>query len=309
MRYLKLASDKNPDTDFIELNDLYGFFATSLQTLGISRKIEYLGVQNRQFAVENKVNFKRYNLTIEILTKYADYEAKYRELITFLDRNKENGFRLYYRPYDGLDIRYCLCDIENSNKIEKRQPVVLTIIQKRLWLGEEKRITTSQTEQEGNLFVFKEDEDIEDYFAVSFSEDENIQDYYCVSFYSGMQTSASLTNNSYNKIPLNMRIYGSCVNPSVLLFKKGNNEPIRKLEILASVNSGYYLEIKAGILENGVWLVNEETSNKIDYSDLVNNEFGSPYFYIDNGEYFITVIDDGNNVCVTDIYYQEEYSE
>ena len=123
MRYLKITSATNPDNDFVLLNGGYfdkngqkntsflsftGFLCTQFQTLGISRELEFLTIENRNINVKNKPNFKKYSLTIEILSKYAEYEAKYQELITFLDRNKKNGFRLYYRPYDGIETRYSL---------------------------------------------------------------------------------------------------------------------------------------------------------------------------------------------------------
>ena len=76
MRYLKIASATNPYTDFIELNDLNGFFCTNLKTLGISRAIQFLAIENRQFATSNKPNFKKYELTVEILTNYSEYEKK-----------------------------------------------------------------------------------------------------------------------------------------------------------------------------------------------------------------------------------------
>ena len=128
MRYLKLASAKNPDNDFIELNDFNGFLCTSFQQLGISRSLEFLSIKNRQFSVNNKPAFKNYTLKIEILSKYSEYEAKYRQFNTFIDRNKKDGFRLYYRPYDGMELRYCLCDIEKLEKTEKLQPIILNLI-------------------------------------------------------------------------------------------------------------------------------------------------------------------------------------
>lgn len=309
MRYLKLASAKKPDTDFIELNDLNGFFCTSFQSLGISRKLEFLAIKNRQFAVDNKTNFKKYSLVVQILSKYSEYEAKYRELILFLDRNKKDGFRLYFRPYERMELRYCLCDIETSVKSEKMQPVVLTLSQNSLWFGEQKKSTTSQNEQQGNLFVFDEDENINKYYSASFSLDEYIDNYYCVAFYGGIESRATIVNNSYNEIPLNIKIYGNCVNPVVSLFRKNENEPIRQLKVFANIDNGYYLEINANIKENGVWYVNSSNGNKVDYSELVDNQLGSPYIYIGNGEYYIKVADDGNNVCVTDVFIQEEYSE
>lgn len=308
MRYLKLASDKNPDTDFIELNDFNGFLCTSFQTLGISRKLDFLAVNNRQFTVENKPEFKKYSLTIDILTNYAAYEEKHRDLVTFLDRNKKSGLRLYYRPYDGMELRYCLCDIESSQKTEKRQPVVLTLAQNSLWLGEEKRISTSAEEQGGNMFVFGYDEDITGYYAAAFKLDEEVLDYYCVSFYNGAAATAIIVNNSYNEIPLNFKIHAPCVNPLISLYKQGETSPIRQVKITASLEVGF-IEINANIGENCVLYKNTETGVVQDYTELVNNEFGSPYFYIDNGEYYIKVTDENNNVCYCDTFYQEEYSE
>lgn len=309
MRYLKLASDKNPDFDYIELNDFNGFLCTIFQAIGISRKLEFLQINNRQFSVENKTAFKKYSLTIEILTKYSEYEVKHRKLINFLDRNKKSGLRLYYRPYDDMELRYCLCDIETSVRTEKRQPIVLTVTQNSLWLGELNKVETTQTEQTGNMFVFAEDSDIDDYYSAGFYLDNEINNYYCISFYGGIETSAFIVNNGYNEIPLHIMIYGYCVNPTVLLYKKGEETPIRKLQVFANVANGYYIEICADIGKNGVWYVNSENGAKIDYSELVNNAFGSPYFYVDNGEYYIRITDEGNNVCLCDVYYQEEFSE
>lgn len=306
MRYLKLASAKNPDTDFIELNDFNGFLCTSFQSLGINRKLEFLAIKNRQFVVDNKTNFKKYSLTIEILSKYSEYEKKHRDLILFLDRNKKDGFRLYYRPYNGMALRYCLCDIESSQKTEKLQPVVLILSQCSLWLGEEKKFTTSQVvEDVENLFAFTNDNG---YYSAKFGLDENANEY-CIEFYSGVSTEASLSNDGYNEVPLRIRIYGPCVNPIVSLFREGENEPFRQTQIFTNVDDDYYIEINSNILENGVWYVNKNTDEKIDYSELVNNEMGSPYFYIDNGNYVVKVKDSSNNICTTYIFFQEEYSE
>lgn len=307
MRYIKLASAKNPDIDFIELNDLNGFFCTSFQSLGINRKIEYLPIKNINISVDNKPEFNTYSLIIQILSKYSEYETKYRQLITFIDRNKKVGFRLYFKPYDNVNMRYCLCDIEKSVKTEKLQPITLTLKQKSMWFGDEQTISTSQTEQSGNLFEFANDGN--DYYSAGFYYDETVG-IYCIDFFSGIETYANIINNSYNEIPLNIKIYGKSTNPIVSLYKKNENEPIRQLQIFANIDTGYYVEIKSSVLDNGIYYVNNATGEIIqDYSSLVNNKLGSPFFYIDNGEYYIKVVDDGNNetLCVTT--YQEEYSE
>lgn len=308
MRYLKLASAKNPATDFIELNDFNGFLCTSFQSLGISRKLEFLAIKSRQFTVKNDVEFKKYSLVIEILSNYSQYEVKYRELTNFLDRNKKVGFRLYYRPYDNMDTRYCLCDIVNLVKVEKRQPVTLLLSQGSLWFGEQKISKTAKNaDSEGNIFGFFDDGN--GYYSAGFYKDEKISNYYCVEFFGNVTTEASIINNSYNEIPLNIRIKGACVNPVVSLFRKGENTPFRQLEISSNIDEGYYVEIISHIGENGVWLVNGTTGERIPYNEFVNNEYGSPYFYVDNGEYVLKVTDDANNTCETEILYQEEFSE
>lgn len=308
MRYLKIASAKNPDNDFIELNDFNGFLCTQFQTLGISRSVEFLTIKNRNIPVDNKLAFKKYNLTIEILGLYSEYESKHRQLLLFLDRNKKEGLRLYYRPYKGEELRYCLCSIETSQKVEKRQPVLLTLMQNSLWLSEVKTVqSTQQSQTEGNLFVFDDDDD--GYYSASFSEDVNIPDYYCVAFYNGITQQATITISSYNEIPLNIVVSGVCINPEISLFRKGEDTPIKKFQVFETIDEGYYLEINSGILENGVWMVEQATGKKADLTEFINYENGSPYFYIDNGEYYIEVQDSSGNQCLTTVSWQEEYSE
>lgn len=308
MRYLKLASAKNPDDDFIELNDFNGFLCTRFETLGISRKHEFLAINNRQFSVDNKLDFKKYRLTIEILTKYAEYEREYRKLINFLDKNKKVGFRLYYRPYEGEDLRYCLCDIESSVKTEKLQPVVLTFSQNSLWLGVVNSKEASTVAQSGNLFEFAEDENISGYYSASFSEDEKIEDYYCIAFYRGTSIKADIVNESYNEIPLIIKIYGECTDATVLLYDTNNNI-VKQLKIIGKISNGYYVEINANISENGVWYKKVETGEIVDdYEKYIDNSLGSPYFYIDNGNYYLTVTATGGNPKVI-VSFQEEYSE
>lgn len=305
MRYLKITSAKNP-SDGIELNDFNGFLCTQFSTLGISRKFDTLAVGNRQFTVDNKPEFKKYNLTIEILTSYALYEAKYRELINFIDRYKKDGFRLYYRPYNGQPLRYCLCDIVTTAKTEKLQPVTLTVAQNSLWLGELKRETSvSVFDTNDNIFAFAEQGD-DGYYSAKFYETEDI---YYISFYTYEQSRVTFENASYNEIPLLIRIDGQCVNPFIQLYEINNVLPIRQLEIQTKIESGFYLEINSSINENGIWLVDKITGEKWDYSEYVNNEYGSPYFYISNGKYYINIQDQSQNAVLCDIFYNEEYSE
>lgn len=307
MRYIKIASAKNPDTDFIELNDFNGFLCTQFQTLGISRNVEFLAIRNRNVPVNNKPVFKKYSLVIEILTRYSEYENKYYSLMTFLDRNKKDGVRLYYTPYTDMEERYCLCSIESSTKTEKRQPIVLNLTQNSLWMGSQKIVTSSQSsEDEGNIFAFGNDNG---YYSAGFKIDEDVADYYSVSFYAGTKQVANISINGYNEVPVNIVVYGECRNPKVFLYRKNESEPFKSLEVLETIDEDHYLEINSNILESGVWEVNENTGARRDLTELVNYEHGSPYLYLDHGEYYAVVSDDGNNECIANISWREEYSE
>ena len=321
MRYLKLTSAKNPSTDFILLSGGYydrdgdkditfngfnGFICTSFQPVGINRNLEFLPVKNKQFVVDNKINFKKYQLSIETLSRYNEYDRKSKELISFIERNKKEGFRLYYRPYYGDNIRYCLCGVDSLVVGEKLQPTTLTLSQCSLWLGEQMISRTSQTEESSeNLFGFIDDGT--GYYSAGFFRDEKVSNYYCVEFFGNITTEAIIINNSYNEIPLNIIIKGPCSNPVVSLFRKNEDVPIRRLEIKSTIDNGYYVEIISGIGENGVWYVNSNNGEKRKYTEYVNNDYGSPYFYIGNGEYVIKVQDTANNACETEILYQEEF--
>lgn len=328
MRYFKIASNKNPDNDFIELNDIYGssvfdneikpddnvwkikkgFLCVKFETLGISRKLEFLKIKNRNIEVDNQTEFKKYNLTLEIMTKYSEYEATYRELINFLDRNKKGGIRLYYDAVNtnGSEARYCLCSIELSTKIEKRQPVGITVTQNSLWLGaEDIAMSSAMSSGNDNIFSFGLTNDVAGYYAVSFSEDNEINNYYSVAFDSKMETQAVINNESYNEIPLIIRVEGFCVNPVISLFDK-NGTLLRTVQVFKEIEQGSYLELNANILENGVWKVDAD-GRKHDYSTYVGAS--SPYFYIEHGKYSLNVSDEGGNKCVATVIWQEEWSE
>jgi hypothetical protein len=207
-----------------------------------------------------------------------------------------------------------LCDIETSVRVEKMQPILLTLSQGSLWFGVEKTKHTSKyVEPNENMFAFQGNiVNSKYYYSAGFFLDQTT-DEYCVEFANDTSAIASITNESYNEIPLKIRIYGPCDSPIITLFNKDadkDKEPIRKTQILANIAVGYYLEINADIKENGVWYVNEETKETISYNDKVNNEYGSPYFYIDNGAYEVKIVDASTStVAEGDVVYQEEYSE
>jgi hypothetical protein len=309
MRKIKLSSAKYPDKDFIELNDFNGFFCLQFQPIGISRSIEFLTIKNRNIPVNNRPAFKKYSLTIEIFTLYSVYEQMYFTLMSFLDRNKKDGFRLYYKPYDDMEERYCLCSIEMSTKSVKLQPVVLTLTQNSLWIGEQSEARSiQQAEAKGNLFVFA-DTNNDGYFSANFLPDADVSDYYAIAFYNGISQKAEISIVGYNDVPLNIVIKGRVVNPQIRLYRKGGDTVIKSFEVFEEIDEGHSLQINSGILENGVWEVNDATGEKRDLTESINYANGSPYFYLENGDYVMEANDADGNACEMIVTWNEEYSD
>ena len=310
--YMTSDTDAPLPIDVVSLTNFGGLLCTSFSALGVSRRLDFLPVQNKNVTVVNKPQFKSYNLTIEILANYSEWDRIYREFVNFLDRNKTKGFRLYYKPNETPDseLRYCVCSIQQSAKIEKMKPITITVYQNSLWIGALKvENVAPQYSAQDNLFAFAEDPDVSGYFAAAFAEDPDISGYYCIPLFKGALSVGTITNNSYNDVPLTIRIYGACVNPVVLIYKHGEDTPFRQIRIFANVADGYYIEIEAGVLQNGVWYVSSNTGEKVDYGVFVDHSLGSPYVFIGNGEYDIRVQDNGNNDVNARIYFCEEYSE
>lgn len=325
MRYLKLTSNTdNPNSqDIINLNAEYfdnngnrssyftalnGFLCTQFQTLGISRKHETLQIENRQFSVNNKMEFKKYTLSIEILSQYSQYDTYYNTLITFIDRNKKDGLRLYYRPNDKREIRYCLCDIVSLEKTEKLQPIKLTLQQNSLWFGQTKHNNIVSEEQTiNNAFEFKKDDDGLIYCAGFYNDSVNT-DIYSINFIENYFENSIIINNCYNKIPLQIYVNGYCNTPHIILCDK-DNVIIKEIKVDVVIEKGYSLYINSKINENGVWIIYTETGAKIeDVTDKVNNDYGSPYWYIDNGTYYVKILQtDTLQTC--NVLYNEEYNE
>lgn len=327
MRYLKLASAKN-DNDYIDLNGgyfdskgdksnnftgFYGLLCTQFKTLGLSRKHETLQIENRQFTVNDKLQFKQYSLTIEILTSYSLYDNQYRQLISFFERNRKNGFRLYYKPNEAMTVRYCLCDIVELQKTEKRQPVTLTLQQNSLWLSTQKKAETqAETTYDINDYQFKERE--KDYYFIEFKEDDTIEkDYYCVSYVRDIAYLAQFEIDCYEEIPINFYIYPSAknekgvverpINNPIIQIIDENNVTIKEFQIFDSYDEGY-IEINSNINDNGVFYVHAD-GTKDDISYKVNRILDSPYVYLSNGKYTLKISD--SDRCI--IFYNEEYNE
>lgn len=300
MRYIKLASNTNPFTDFIELNNLNGLFCTSVQNFGMKRNLSFFEIKNRRQAVGNEPSFKRYSLRIDILTSYGQYESEYQRLADFLDRNKRGGVRFYYQAEPSKKLVYTICDIEEFVKTDKRLPINLILQQNSLWLSEVQQVTTSAQEQVGNLFSFTKKNGLD---CVAFRADGGP---YSITFVNDIRTKATITNRSYENIPLVIQIRGLCINPVVTISKDG--VPIKTIKVLRTISLKEYVEINSNVFDSHVAMVNTETGEKSDLSSYVDYSYGSPFAFLGNGSYEISTTDDGKNRCETTILWQEEYN-
>lgn len=299
MRKIRLESITDP-REVIQLSDLTkDYFCTSLQTFGMKRELEFFAIKNRRQAVSNNPSFKRIVLRIEILSSYNLYEEKYRNLARFLDKHKRNGIRLYYQADTNEPEMYTICDIEEVSKTDKRMPVTLTLQQNSLWLiSKEEKV--SKQEQSGNVFAFSNDG--YGFYSAGFKQDSD----YSISFYS-TSSKAEITNNSYEKVPLIIRITSECTNPTIFI-RDVNGKNYKTIKINASVASNEYLEINSNVFESQIYLYNEATGFKTDLSGKVDYSYGSPFAMIGNGIYTVEVTDENQTNCEATIWWQEEYN-
>ena len=319
MREVKITSELNPTTDFLNLTDFNGFFCTSIQGLGATRETANLSVKTRSLVIENKPTFRIFSLGVNILTPYSQYEAAVKQLFDFLDRNKENGFRLYVNdnPSVYTKQRYVMCSLDSVNRNDKRQIVELKLAQHSYWLAEATTVpgVANVNISEGNWYEYaNRGTETEAYYAYSYSPfttaDNNITNYYSTSYFiSGAQTGEAINldieNGSYNKVPLNVKVYGACTNPTIMLYENEGSVATRIVSVDVNIPAGSWLEINSTIEGNGVYLCTDGTKSDIFHSiDLTN---GSPYMYVGHGKHRLQVSAASNGSFSAHAVFQEEY--
>lgn len=319
MREVKITSELNPTTDFLNLTDFSGFFCTSIQGLGATRETANLSVKTRSLVTENKPTFRIFSLGVNILTPYSQYEAAVKQLFDFLDRNKENGFRLYVNdnPSVYAKQRYVMCSLDSVNRNDKRQIVELRLAQHSFWLAE---ATTASGVAKvdistGNWYEYaNRGTEAEPYYAYSYkpftTADYKIMNYYSTSYFnSGAQIGDAIDleieNGSYNKVPLIVKVYGECTNPVILLYENEGSVATRMVSVDVNIPADSWLEINSTIEGNGVYLCTVNTKDDIFHNiDLAN---GSPYMYVGNGKHRLHVIAMSNGSFSANAVFQEEY--
>lgn len=143
-----------------------------------------------------------------------------------------------------------------------------------------------------------------DNYVVGLKYDENVLEYNA-SFYYGSAMNNTVKNDGDNEVPLIIRLYGACINPTITL-SDINGNVLQTSKITSNIPSGAYIEINSDAEDTGVWLVYQSTGvriNMVQYVDETTNMF----ITLPKGEYNISVTDQDNNSVPTTVFFANEY--
>ena len=315
--YRKFTITNESRTESIELNDFYGYLATSPTGLGIYRENEYITVGNQRLTTNNRQAFQKITMTISILGERKNWEQKYAQLRDFIGRNLKQGFRLYYTPHEVT--RYIKCDILMADKTEKdtgNLPIKLEIQPLSLWLDDVQVETVKKEVADENMFEFKANEDLTDeygrpWYSANFEyiEDFQIDGYnvYGISFGAITSQITKLNNTGTENTPLVIQVFGRAINPYITLTNAKNNETYQSVSFSnLTIPTGYYLEISSDTADTHIELVNMQTQERFDaeeYADIDSNM----YIELPTGEWNIEVTEEsGEDESYTKIFFANQ---
>ena len=210
------------------LNDFNKYLLTLPTGLGFKYNNEFITVGSKRIKVSSEREFENFTGTIEVAgaTK-DDWEKNYNELRDFISANKSSGFRLYYKNRQQGE-RYIYCDINVLEKTEKSSYAILVPVEfepKSLWLNDVTFSTEATSiEVENNTMSFMQDTYFSgDYqYNYGFLLDETLQQY-DYSFITNPVGEADVVNNSDEETPMEIIIYGECVNPYIQMIDVNGN--------------------------------------------------------------------------------------
>lgn len=319
-RHVRITNRTN--TDAIDLNDFDGYLMTAPKGFGIYRVSEYLNVGNQRFNVSNKPAFNKISMTIQIMSKKSEQEAKYAYLRDFISRYIREGFRLYYKPEETE--RYIECDINVVDKTEKdlaTLPIGLEITPLSLWKEDDKKISTQQVSGVQNPFEFStllnytiDEEGTQKEFGVAqFNEVQGVTDeygrpYYAIEFGDNLGSDALLINKGSEEVSTIIRVYGPVLNPFIRLYKKGQSNVSQYISFTdLFIQDGNYLEINSSVGNSYIEEVNSLNGLRVNREDFVNLE-SNMFIRLPVGNWIISISDDGGvNKCFAEIFYSNEY--
>lgn len=236
------------------LNDFKKYLLTLPTGIGFEYENDFINVGSQRIRVKQNRKFNSITGTIEVsgLTR-DDWEKNYNELRDFVASNKSKGFKLYYKNRVD-DERYIICDLKILEKTEKSSYAILVPISldpKSLWQQDTiSNIQVSSVSLPFNVLSFMEEnvndldndgviDTEETIYGYGFKEEPEIEQYDAVYVTTAIGT-AEIVNNSDDETPVEITIYGACVNPLIQLFDT-NDKEVQNCKIYTQLEEGEYL--------------------------------------------------------------------
>lgn len=255
---LKQAGIGN-DSD-VSLNDFNKYLLTLPTDLGFEFENTYIKVGSDRIVVKQEREFKAFTGTIEVTGSTRDeWEKNYNELRDFIAKNKNDGFKLYYKNRANAE-RYIECDIKRFDKTEKNSyciPVMVEFDPRTLWLQDSSvSIALEDVDLQGSIMAFLRDEgfDANDPYGYNYGYlyDPALDDHN-VAYVRNASSGASLANMSDDIIPLKITIYGECKDPVISLINS-NGVAVQTCRIFADIQLGEVLVLNSDPKNLGITL-------------------------------------------------------
>lgn len=327
----KTSIDLNDFVVTTDPNKRSWYLLTLPQGLGFGFTNTYIKVGSSRLRVSQEQKYDNITGTIEVCGKTRhDWEINYNKLRDFIAKNKQSGFKLYYKNIETQE-RYILCDVQLFSKTEKSSyciPVGVEFQPKSLWLDDEElSYRVNIDTPRANMYAFLKDDNFSDdwHYNYGYSKDNNFSDVvgsyidengvtheiidewnYNIYYMSALSGFINISNYSDAEIPLKFTIYGACTNPEIRI-KDANDNIVQKCKIYASLNNGDRLIINSDPKDLYILLVrNDGTEPEIKTFSTDLGEGYNSFLTLPVGEYSLE-IDDGSSYITADIKYSLEY--
>lgn len=293
------------------LNDFKKYLLTLPTNIGFEYENDFINVGSQRIRVRQDRKYNSITGTIEVSGKTRDeWEKNYNELRDFVASNRSKGFKLYYSNRSGEE-RYIICDLKILDKTEKSSYAILVPISldpKSIW--QQDIVSNTQVNSVTlpfNVLAFIEEEiDGNAYYNYGFEEEPEIEQHDAV-YLTSVTGTAEITNNSDDETPVEITIYGACINPLIQLFD-ANNKEIQSCKIYTQLKDGEYLILNSdpenlsiiAYKNDGVESYEENLTTSVDISLTT-------FITLPIGTYTLRITEELNNLVDSKIKFSKRF--
>lgn len=243
-----------------------GIFASEPKGLGNKFTNSYIENESNKFRTNVKPSFDNIEFSIYFNTDSSIGYSNYHKFTNFLTKNKNNILILEYD--DGIQVKFCRCYLSTLSKTERQSSGVfkesLILERNSYWYKEENLTFEFRTILEDDSLGFPLE------FPLQFSG---------VAVYNR----ATLNNEFFEKVPINITIKGPINNPVRLIMIDELEQEVARLQLNEVINENEVLEINA---INGKKITLTTATDIVNAYDMMDKNYQC-FLYLPPGKHTI----------------------